>query len=236
MTPDPSSSTNVVKERRLTSAELLAQRLDKPMGVLGILFLLVILGQLLASEPGLVTVLNVVGWIFWAIFVAEFILRAYIARFQAAFWKRNWWQVIFLLVPFLRFFRVLRVLRFARVARFARFGGVLSAGVRGSRSAGRLLTSRIGWLAALTGVVVLVASQLLYVVGSYDRYGDALLESAMSTITGSELSAGDGFAKVLQLILAVYSVAVFATLAGALGAFFLRAEATQPPARENMGE
>lgn len=221
-----------VKAYQLTSAELLAQRLDKPMGILGVLFLLVVLGQLLASEPGLTAVLNVVGWIFWAVFVAEFLLRAYIARFQAAFWKRNWWQVIFLLVPFLRFFRALQALRFARVARFARFGSVLSAGVRGSRSAGRLLTSRIGWVAALTGVVMLVASQLLYLAGSYESYGDALLESAMSTITGTPLSAGDGFAKILQIVLALYSVAVFATLAGALGAFFLRAEATERSERE----
>ncbi len=236
MSNSPDSEDLPVKARQLTSAELLAQRLDKPMGILGVLFLLVILGQLLASEPGLTTVLNVVGWIFWAIFVAEFLLRAYIARFQAAFWKRNWWQVVFLLVPFLRFFRALQALRFARLARFARFGSVLSAGVRGSRSAGRLLTSRIGWVAALTGVVMLVASQLLYVAGSYESYGDALLESAMSTITGAPLSADDGFAKILQIVLALYSVAVFATLAGALGAFFLRAETAELTERENIKE
>ncbi|WP_253905044.1 hypothetical protein, partial [Arthrobacter sp. H14] len=202
----------------------LARRLDRPMGILGFLFLFIVLGQLLATNPTLVTALTVAGWIFWAVFVAEFALRAYIARDQKRFWKRNWWQVIFLLVPFLRFFRALQALRFWRIARFARFGGVVSAGIRGSRSAGRLLSSRIGWLAAVTGVVILVASQLLYVVGSYQNYAAALLDAAMSTITGAELRAPDTFASVLQVLLAMYSVAVFATLAGAVGAYFLRGD------------
>ena len=116
-------------ERGLIAAESLAQRLDRPMGVLGIIFLLVVLAQLLVTDPTGQVVLSVVSWVLWAVFVAEFLLRAYIARFQWHFWCKNWWQVIFLLVPFLRFFRALGALR---ILRLARFGTVLSAGVRGS--------------------------------------------------------------------------------------------------------
>ncbi|WP_246020932.1 hypothetical protein [Arthrobacter echini] len=203
-------------------AEVLAARLDKPMGILGIIFLFVVLGQLLATSPGVTTTFTVLGWVFWAVFVAEFLLRAYVARFSGAFWKRNWWQVVFLLVPFLRFFRALQALRFIRFARLARFGGIISAGVRGSRSAGRLLSSRIGWLIAVTAVVILASSQLLYATGVYDSYADSLFESAMATITGAGLTSSTTFARILQVLLAVYSVAVFATLAGSLGAFFLR--------------
>ncbi|NKX52270.1 hypothetical protein HER39_17180, partial [Arthrobacter deserti] len=203
-------------------AEDLAARLDRPMGVLGILFLFIVLAQLLATDPVLLTVLTVLGWAFWAVFAAEFLLRAYVAGFQQAFWKRNWWQVIFLLVPFLRFFRALQALRIWRVARLARYGGVLSAGIRGTRSAGRLLSSRIGWLSAVPAVTVLASSQLLYISGSYGSYTDALPDAALATITGRELSVDDGFARLLHVLLAVYSVVVFATLAGSLGAFFLR--------------
>ena len=212
------------QNRRVEAAELLAARLDRPMGFLGVAFLFVVLGQLLVTEPGWVRILSITGWVFWALFVAEFILRAYIAGFQAAFWRRNWWQVIFLLLPFLRFIRALqalRALRVARISRVARVGGILSAGVRGSRSAGRLLSNRIGWLVAVTVVVVLAASQLLYVMGSETDYTTALYEAALATVTGTGITADDPFAKLLQLMLAVYSVAVFATLAGSLGAFFL---------------
>ncbi|TDW31100.1 ion transporter [Cryobacterium psychrophilum] len=215
---------------RLRSAEILSHRLDRPMGFLGIMFLFVVLGQVLISEASWSLVFALLGWTFWAIFVAEFLLRAYVAGFQRAFWKRNWWQVVFLLVPFLRFFRTLQILRLARVVRVARVGGILSASVRGSRSAARLLSSRIGWLIALTAVVVLAASQLLYAFGSQTSYGDALYETALATVTGTGITTADPFSRILHVVLAVYSVAVFATLAGSLGAYFLRGTtSTTPP-------
>ena len=195
--------------------EGLARRLDRPMGALGLVFVLVVLGQSLARQPWLVTTLSVAGWVLWAVFVAEFAYRAVTARDQRRFWARNWWQVIFLAVPFLRFVRALTVLRVARV------GGVVSAAVRGSRSAGRLLSGRIGWLSAVTVVVVLAISQLLYVLGAYASYGTALYDTALATISGEPLSAQGSLARVLDIALATYSVAVFATLAGALGAYYL---------------
>ncbi|TLP76928.1 hypothetical protein FEF27_05930 [Nesterenkonia sphaerica] len=194
------------------------------MGFLGVLFLFVILGQLLVTEPGWTRILSVAGWGFWAVFVAEFLLRASLAGFGAHFWRRNWWQVIFLLVPFLRFIRALQAVRALRVARVARVGGIVSAGVRGSRSAGRLLSSRIGWLAAVTVVVIIASSQLLYAFESQTDYTTALFEAALTTVTGTGITTDDLVSRVLRLILAVYSVAVFATLAGSLGAFFLRGD------------
>ena len=220
-------------EWHLQSAEALAALLDRPMGYLGLIFLFVVLGQLLVTDPGWARALNITAWIFWAVFVGEFLLRAYIARFQKRFWKRNWWQIVFLLVPFLRFFRALqslRLLRFTRLSRIARFGGILSAGVRGSRSAGRLLSSRIGTVFAVTLVVILASSQLLYALTPENSYSNALYETALATITGTGLRVTTGLSKILHVLLAAYSVGVFATLAGSLGAYFLRGEATANPA------
>lgn len=176
-----------------TRAAILAAHLDRPMGMLGVVFLFVVLGQLLVSEPGWTRVLSIVGWIFWAVFATEFALRAYVARSQAEFWRRNWWQVIFLLFPFLRFLRALQAARLLRLGRAARVGGILSAGIRGSRSAGRLLTGRIGWLAAVTAVVILASSQLLYAMESSTDYSEALYEATMATITGSGITSTDAF-------------------------------------------
>jgi len=206
-------------QRDVGTAERLAQRLDTPMGALGVVFLFVVLGQTLTADPGLAGVLSGVGWVLWAVFVAELALRAYVARDQRAFWRRNWWQVVFLALPFLRVLRAVRVLR---VSRIARVGGILSSAVRGSRSAGRLLTGRIGWLVVVTGVVILASSQLLFLIGSFDTYAEALHAAAMATVSGEPLAADDPFADVLEVVLAVYSVAVFATVAGAVGAYFLQ--------------
>ncbi|GAB2520354.1 voltage-gated potassium channel [Paramicrobacterium agarici] len=228
MTSGETRDTAAAREaERISDAEALARHLDRPMGILGVIFVFIVLGQLLAENPVLITVLTVLSWGFWAIFVAEFLLRAYIARFQKAFWKRNWWQIIFLLVPFLRFFRALQAFRLVRLTRFARFGSVISAGIRGTRSAGRLLTGRIAWLGAVTAVVVLVSSQLLYLTGSYETYGQALHEAALATITGGGIDSTSALSQFLQIVLAVYSVVVFATLAGSLGAYFLRPQPSE---------
>ena len=197
----------------------LAQRLDKPMGALGVLFVLVVLGQALARHPTLSTALTVSSWVLWAVFVAEFGLRAWLARGHAGtFWRRNWWQVLFLAVPFLRFARAAATLRAARA------GGVITAAVRGSRSAGRLLTDRLAWLAIITTTVILSVGQLLVLADTYRSYGRALHDVALTTVTGEPLTATDPLAQVVELVLAVYSVVVFGTLAGALGAFFLSSE------------
>ncbi|MBQ1076354.1 hypothetical protein KBX06_24815 [Micromonospora sp. C31] len=194
----------------------LARRLDKPMGALGVIFVLLVLGQALARDPGVSAALTVASWVLWAVFVAEFALRAWLARHRARqFWRRNWWQVIFLAVPFLRFARAATALRAARA------GGVITAAVRGSRSAGRLLTDRLAWLAIITTTVVLTVGQLLVLAGAYRGYGEALHDVALTTITGEPLGSPNKLAQIVELLLAVYSVVVFGTLAGALGAYFL---------------
>jgi voltage-gated potassium channel len=126
-----------------------------------------------------VSVLGAAGWVLWSVFVAELLLRAHLARDQRQFWSRNWWQLVFLAVPFLRFARVVTALRAARV------GAVVGAAVRGSRSAGRVLSNRVWWLAIVTVIVVLAGSQLLYAMGSYDSYGRALHAAALAAALGA---------------------------------------------------
>ncbi len=90
---------------------------------------------------------------------------------------------------------------------------------------------------AITAVVILAASQMLFAAGSHSDYSTALYEAALATITGNGISTLDPFSRILQVILAIYSVVVFATLAGSLGAYFLRdnppAAAPGPPNRNN---
>lgn len=199
-------------------AEHLLDRLTPAMSALGVLFLLLVLGER-AARPGsgLSTAFTVTGWLLWAVFVVEFVARMVIAPSTAAFLRRNWWQVLFLVLPFLR------VLRLVRAVRVLRAGRIVSGALRGSRSAGRALGSRLGWLAVTSVVLVLAVSQLLVELGSYDRYGDALHDTALGAISGEPLGRPDAVARVLEIALAGYSVVVFATLAGSLGAYFLEA-------------
>jgi voltage-gated potassium channel len=194
------------------------------MSALSVVFVLVVIGESLAtSGTALALGLTVTGWLIWLLFVAEFVARLVVAPKTAEFLKRNWWQIVFLVLPFLRILRLIRTIRILRTGR------VLSSAVRSSRSARRVLGSRVGWLAVVSAITALGSSQLLYEFEVFDRYGDALHAASLATITGEPIAQPDGFAKVLDVALAAYSVVVFAALAATLGAYFLEHQRSSSP-------
>jgi len=220
--PSPLSRPQSERER---FADELLDRLTPVMSALGVLFLLLVLGERLA-RPGsaLGAVLTAAGWLLWLVFAAEFVARMVVAPSTSRFLRRNWWQLAFLVLPFLRVLRLIRTLRVLRAGR------VLSSAIRSSRSAQRALGDRIGWLAAVSAIVVLAASQLLFEFGDYERYGDALHATALAAITGEPLGRPSTFARVLEVLLGAYSVGIFATLAGSFGAYFLESRGRAPTA------
>lgn len=214
-------------EEREEIAEAIIEKLDRPMAALGIVFLLLVLAETLIDPRGaLGTTFQVTSWVIIAVFTGEFVLRMYISPSRGRFLRRNWTQVVFLFLPFLRVFRVLRGLRFLR---FGRAGKILSSALRVTRTAGRRLRGRIAWLATVTSTVVLAASQLLYEFGDVQPYSEALYRAAMATVTG-EPTTIVGVGRLLDVILAGYSVVVFATLAGIVGAFLIEQRATESDA------
>lgn len=199
-------------------AEELASRLDLPMAALGIVFGLLVLAETVVEPRGNVGVaFQVTTWVLVAVFVGEFGLRLYVAPSRVAFLRRNWLQLVFLVLPFLR---ILRALPGLRALGRARAGRILSSAVRATRTAGRSFRGRIAWLSTVTLIVILASSQLLYEYSDVDSYTEALYLAAMAAITG-EPTTLSGFARVMDVVLAAFSVAVFATLAGTVGAFLL---------------
>ena len=145
-------------------AEEVLDRLTPAMTALGVLFLLVVLAESLAREGSATGVaLTVLGWVLWLVFAAEFAARLVVAPDTRRFLRRNWWQLLFLVLPFLR------VLRVVRAVRFLRTGRVLSSAVRTSRSAHQVLGGRIGWLGVVWAITVMGSSQLLFQFSDYRK-------------------------------------------------------------------
>jgi voltage-gated potassium channel len=68
------------KERREVWADELLDRLTPVMSALGILFLLVVVGEQFARAGSRVSLLlTVTGWALWAVFLAEFLARLVVA-------------------------------------------------------------------------------------------------------------------------------------------------------------
>lgn len=204
-------------EGRLAWVEEFDARFSPIATALGIIFVLVVIGENLAERASILRgVFLVVGWLIWVVFALEFAARAVIAPSTAAFFRRNWWQLVFLVLPFLRFIAALRL------ARVARAGRIVSSAVRGTRSSRRVLRDRLVWLVMVHTIVVLSASQLLYEFGApAASYGRTLHAVALASVSGEPMGFETALAKVLEVVLALYAVVVFATTAATLGAYLV---------------
>ena len=208
-------ATRTPEERDLL-ARVIEERLSPVMAVLGIVFLLVVVGQALAEPSGaLQRTLAALVWVLWGAFVVEFVVRLAIAPRALSYLKRNWWQVLLLAIPVLSFVRLLIV------ARLARMGRLVSSALRGTRSARSRLGGRLGWLVAVHVTVVLAVSEVAFQYLPFGTFGEALYTVALTSVSGQTLGIDRGLAQVLDVVLATYAVVVFGALAGVLGSFFL---------------
>lgn len=194
------------------------------MSWLAALFVLVVVGDaIVGGESPFETIFTVAGWAIWAVFVLDLVVRAVIAPSTRDFLRRNWWQVLFLVLPFLS------LLRFFIALRVARAGRLVSAAVRGARTAAGKLRSRLATVAAVTIMVILLGANVLFEFGGVVPYADALYRASLATITGEPTGAITAPAKVMDVLFALYLVVVFATVAGSLGAYFLERRSDLPP-------
>lgn len=209
-----------VERRREGLAEAIYQRLHPVMAWLALLFVVIVLGDnFVRSESPFDAIFTVGAWVVWACFVTEYGARLAIAPSKRRFFGRTWWQLIFLVLPFLGFFRIVAALRVARAGR------AVSAVIRTTRTATQALSSRLAWVGAVTVIVVLLATDLLYEFGGVRPYVKALHDVALAAIAGQPLGSPSGVAQILDIVLALYAVVVFAALAGSLGAFFFERDA-----------
>lgn len=206
--------------RRADLAHEIFLKLNPLMGWLAAVFILVIVGDaIVKSESPYATIFTVAGWLIWVVFVTDFLVRLVIAPSTSEFLRKNWWQILFLLLPFLAF------LRFFIAVRVARAGRLLSAAVRGTRSAASNLRNRLTTVGAVTVIVIMLSANVLFEFGGVEPYGTALHEAALATITGARTSGTTGISRFLDVLLALYSVVIFAAVAGSVGAFFLERRA-----------
>jgi voltage-gated potassium channel len=92
----------------------------------------------------------------WAIFAAAFFLELLIAPSRWAYLRANWLTALAVLLPALR---AVRILRAARALRGLSLMRLLTTLNRGSRALGHVVRQgQLGYVAALTGVVVIVAA------------------------------------------------------------------------------
>lgn len=202
------------------------EALDPLMTWLGVLFALLV-GYELAAQPQGRTAfwLTAAGWILWAAFAAEFLVTFGLAPSKRRFLRRHWFGLAMLLLPTLRLLRFVRLLRLGRALPASR---VVSSSYRAVGTARRLLRSRLGYLVGVTAIVAVAIAELALFFErdaedpAFEALGPALLWS-FGVVVGQQgdpvpESAG---AHVVMLLGFTFGIALVASLAGTIGAFFV---------------
>lgn len=148
-------------------------------------------------------------WAIWGVFAVDLAIRTYLAPRKFHYLAAHWYDVLIVVVPFLRPLRVLRSARALRLLRLSRVAPFLARSAAGIRQFG----SRRGiqWVMLFGVAAVFASASIVYELersegGSIDDFGTALWWG-MSTITtvgygdATPVSPeGRGVAVVLMLI------------------------------------
>ncbi len=219
-------------ERESTLAQF-EEWIEKPMQVLGFIWLGLLILEFTRGRSTLVTVLSTIIWI---IFIVEFVLRMILAPDKSDYLKHNWLVVISLVVPVLRIFTVfsaLRFLRAARVVRSIRLVRVVSSLNRGMTALGRSMGRRgLKYVLALSTLITFGGAAAMYYFekgatgDTITNYGSALWWTAMiMTTLGSDYWPKTGEGRVLCIMLSFYAFAVWGYVTASLATYFVGQDA-----------
>lgn len=214
-------------ERRARAAASFQRASELPMLVLSLLLIpLVVLPVTVELPPRAERALEAVSWFVWAAFALELTVKTYLAERRLHYLLTHWYDVLIVVVPFLRPLRLLRAGRFLRLLAVARLLGVSARII----VAARMLCTRHGLhYTALAGAVLFLVCAIAVMLferragGSIDDFGTALWWAAVTVTT---VGYGDTFpvtpeGRGVAVFLMAVGIALFSLLTANIAAFFL---------------
>lgn len=230
----PDRDAPETEAERESALHQLEDLLETPMVVLGFVWLLLLVVELVRGAG---PVLQALGTAIWVAFVLDFALRLALAPDRSRYLRRNALTAISLFLPAVRVLRIARLARAARTARAVRglrLARLVTSLNRGMRALRATMSRRgLAYVLALTVVVVFAGAAGMYALeppdaegGGFRSYGDALWWTAMIVTTmGSELWPRTVEARILCLFLAIYAFAIFGYVTAAIASFFVGRDA-----------
>lgn len=232
MNNEPEDNTEQMNAERRSLVVQLEDWLEKPMLVLGFVWLVLLVIELTGN---LSPALELLGSIIWIVFILDFALKFALAPDKTDYLKSNWVTALSLIVPALRvfrIFRVFRVLRAARAARGLRLFRVLTSLNRGMKALGASMGRRgFGYVVVLSIIVAFAGAAGMYAFenespNGLKSYSDSLWWTAMTLTTmGSDYFPQTTEGRVLCFVLALYAFAVFGYVTATLATFFVERDA-----------
>lgn len=231
-----------MSRRREDGLKRFEQATELPLLVLALAMVPLLIAQLVVEpSSGVDQGLEVAGWFIWAVFAVEYVVRLLLTDRRWQFVRKEWPDLLIVVLPFLR---PLRVVRSARALRLLRLGRLASVLVEATQGARRLLVRhRLHYALLITIAVVVGAAALIFAVeeghgGSIDSFGDALWW-AVTTVT--TVGYGDMFpvtpaGRGVAAALMVAGIALFGVLTANLAAFIIEEDEQEDPVAARLAE
>ena len=228
-------------ERRQEALERFERATELPLLLLALAMVpLLVLPLLLDLPSGLEAAFVAADWFIWAAFAFEYLVRLVLSQQRWRLVRRQWADLLIVVLPFLRPLRIVRSARALRVLQLARLGSALGkVGQDGKRL---LVRHHLHYALLVIVIVIFGAASLAFVVedgsgGSIDSFGDALWW-AVSTIT--TVGYGDTFpvtaaGRGIAAFLMVTGIALFGMLTANITTFFVERAPTRAAVEPNSG-
>ena len=221
-----------VERERVRFVVQLDRILDTPMMILGVIWLILLVVELVGNATPAMERWAVV---LWCAFIAEFVIKFAVAPRKLLYLRRNWLGLLSLLVPAFRLFRAVRIARLARLARSTRLVRILGTVNRNMRALRMTLRRRqFGYVLALFALVDVVGAAGMYafergVAGTVIHdYATALWWTTMLLTTfGTDYWPKTGEGRALSALLAFFAVGTLGYITAALASFFVGSDASR---------
>jgi voltage-gated potassium channel len=199
--------------------------LELPMMVLGVVWLILLVVELIwGLNSGLAALVDVI----WVIFIIDFVVKFILAPYKLSFLKKNILTLISLIVPALRVARFAQVLRFTRGIRFVK---VIASMNRTLQTVHHTMQRRaVGYVVVVTAMVVFTGAAGMYAlekdVPGFGNYWDSLWYTAMLTTSiGSQYWPVTAEGRLLSFILALYGLGILGYVSATLASLFIGQDA-----------
>lgn len=223
--PDPEAERD-----RLQILRTLEDWLETPLVVLGLVWLVILVAELLIGEN---EVLTTAAAFIWIVFIVDFLVRLILAPRKIAYFRQNWITAVALVLPAFRVLRIGRVIRALRAARGLQLARLLTSVNRGMGALSQTMERRgARYVVALTTVVIFTGAAGMYAFErsvpreGFDSYAESLWWTAMLLTTiGSEHWPATPEGRALALFLSIYALGVLGYITATLASFFVGRDA-----------
>ncbi|MGH2449529.1 MAG: ion transporter [Chloroflexota bacterium] len=198
-----------------------------PLAILALVYLaLLIVALVVPLTPRVAGRLVAAETAIYVVFVLDFLVELALAPHTLRYIKRHWLAAIAVVLPFLR---VASIFRFVGLVRGASLLEILTGLNRGTRAIGTVIKrGGLGYVLALTGIVVLTAAAATYYFeqgqpgADIHTFGEALYWAATVVTTmsiGLEPQSVEG--RVIAILLRIYALGIAGYLTAIIAAYLL---------------